>query len=338
MAQKELDLLCIGNALVDVFARADEQTLARHGITRPVQHVEYEIINKILSELGSKDLVLSSGGGAANVAKIAGFLGAELCFTGSVGEVKEPDTFGRLFIKELSNAGVKLRLSLKPSPTGVCLYVRTGDETRIAASPSAALELTENDIVEEDLQKASVVVIDGFILNRSGMVRRILDLADKYGTVIALDLSSISIASEYAAEISEYARRHSLILFMNEAEAEAFYKETRKDNSLFPEMCEFFESLTAGKRFPIIVVKLGARGALCFAEGKTQRFETQALVPADSTGAGDAFCAAFLSAWVWDKALPECAVFGNKAAGIVLGATGTKVEKEAFGNLVQLLK
>jgi len=338
MAQKELDLLCIGNALVDVFATADEQTLIRHGINRPVQHVEYGKIKKILSELNSRDLVFSSGGGAANVAKIAGLLGAELCFTGSVGEAEEPDTFGFLFRKELSNAGVKLRLSLKPSPTGVCLYVQTGEETRIAASPSAALELTENDIIEEDLQKARIVVIDGFILNRSGLVRRTLELADKYETVIALDLSSVSIASGYAAEIAEYARRHSLILFMNEAEAEAFYNERRKDNSLFPEMCTYFESLTAGKRFPIIVLKLGARGALCFAGGITYRSGTEELIPVDSTGAGDAFCAAFLSAWVRDKALPECVIMGNKAAGIVLGATGTKVDKKAFRNLARLLK
>jgi len=342
MAVNELDLLCIGNALVDVFAFADEQVLVRHGITRPVQHVKFEKIKNILSELKDRDTVFSSGGGAANVAKIAGFLGAEVCFTGATGDAegKEPDTFGRLFEKELNAAKVKLRLSLKSSPTGVCLYLRTGKEIRIAASPSAALELTENDISEEDLRKAKVVVIDGFILHRQDLVRRILDLADKYGNAVALDLSSVSIAGEHAAEIAEYARQYPLILFMNEAEAEAFFREIRNEESGMgnddpppEELYNFFSSLTAGKPFPIIVVKLGERGAICFAGGTIYRAETTAVLPKDTTGAGDAFCAAFLTAWIRNKALPECAALGNKAARMVLDATGTKVDGSAFKNI-----
>ena len=260
MAQEELDLLCIGNALVDVFAAGDEETLIRHGITRPVQHVEYEKIKKILDEYdsacprdNSNTIIMSSGGGSGNVAKIAGFLGTQVCFTGAVGKAvdngEEPDNLGRLFREELISAGVKLSLSLKPSPTGVCLYLRTGKEIHIAASPSAALELSESDINEEDLQKAKVVVIDGFILGNTSLVRRVLELADKYGKTAALDLSSVSIAAEHAAEIAEYARKYSLILFMNEREAEAFYKRMRNKGHFFRKYLNFLNHLLPGNPF-----------------------------------------------------------------------------------------
>lgn len=338
MAQKELELLCIGNALVDIFTSGDEQTLIRDGIIQPVQHVEIEKIKGLLSELKDQHTVLSSGGGSANVAKIAGFLGAKACFTGAICEA---DEYGRLFEKDLSTAGVKLNLSLKSSPTGVCLYIKAGEKTYIAASPSAALELSESDISEDELQKAAIVVIDGFILNRAGLVRRILSLAAQHGTVAALDLSSVSIAIERAAEIADFIRQYPLILFMNEQEAAAYCEAPAINRGMtnnappFREICTYFEALTAGKPFPIIVIKLGERGAIVFAGGSSYRAETSAVLPLETTGAGDAFCAAFLTAWVRNRPIPECAALGNRAGRIVLDVTGTRVEGEAFTNLAR---
>ena len=342
MTAKEFDLLCIGNALVDVFADGDEHSFARYGLHYPAMHIEMEKLKTILSDLGG-GTVITSGGGAANAAKIAGFLGARVCFIGAVGreqtnETAEPDEFGKLFIKDLSAAGVKLKLSLKPSPTGICLYLKAGAVTRIAASPSAALLLTEGDINENEIQKARLVLIDGFMLGRPGLVQQLLALAAKSGAAAALDLSSKAIASEHAMECLEYAENQNLILFMNEAEAASFHKAVTsgktetfregKENKKFPprETYKFFQSLTEGKKFPIIVVELGARGAICFAEGAVHQADTRALIPKDSAGAGGAFCAAFLAAWLRNKTISECAALGNKAAGIILNATGTQVK------------
>jgi len=143
MAAKEFDLLCIGNALVDVFTRVDGQTALRFGITRSVQHIKIEKLKELLNECntappkqafhsvtissggGAKkpharrracssdkcstappretfhSTVFSSGGGAANVAKIAGLLGANVCFTGSV---CSHDKFAQFFEDDLLSA------------------------------------------------------------------------------------------------------------------------------------------------------------------------------------------------------------------------------------------
>ena len=352
MAIKELDILCIGNALVDVFAYAEEQFDENLEISSPAQHIEMEKLRTILSVINRKNsppAIMVSGGGAANAAKIAGLLGAKVCFTGALAN----DEFGRLFEKNLSAAGVKLRLHHKTSPTGICLYLTIGGKTQIAASPSAALEMSENDISEQDIKKAKVVVIDGFLLfHRPSLVRHVLHLADQHGTVAALDISSAAIAKKYAAEILDYIRKYSIILFLNEEEAAAFHAAafqaaafqagafhtgaiqagtSRKELSpQEEESFRFFQSLTSGKKFPIIAVKLGSRGAVCFAEGTMFRAETCAKTPLESTGAGDAFCAGFLCAWLQGKTLSECAAEGNKTAGVILDVIGTQVDVRAF--------
>jgi sugar/nucleoside kinase (ribokinase family) len=356
MAAAELDLLCIGNALVDIFMQGNEDTACRYGITGPVQHVEIEKLQEIIS--GVHGYTAVSGGGAANVAKIAALLGLRAGFIGALGKdakAAEPDRFGRLFRESLSTAGVELTLPLKAAPTGICLLLGIGNETRIAASPSAALGLSEDDIRGEDIEieRTKIVVIDGFILGRQGLVRHILRLTEQYGKTAAIDLGSPSIAGEHAAEIVDYARQYSLVLFMNEEEARAFYEGCGSppvgEGSPFRRLCLFFRAFSRGnlaegnlvKPFlngwkhgpPVIVVKLGKRGAIAFAGGGEFRAKTQPMVPHETTGAGDTFCAAFLSAWVRDKMLSECVAMGNKAARVILGVAGTGADRESFKEL-----
>ena len=380
MAARETELFCIGNALVDVFARGEEQIALRYGINGPVQHIEIETLHELLGALNVPAalpaLTAVSGGGAANVAKIASYLGADLRFAGALGRDEEtgasrPDKFGRLFERDLSEAGVKLRLALKPSPTGICLMLQTAEnETRIAASPSASVELSESDIDGDEINKAKIVVIDGFMLGRPGLVRHILGLVDKRRTLAAIDLSSAEIAGEYAADILDYARQYSLFLFMNEEEAGALLKalafckgpdDPGLASGLLRLLSETLSPRPAGKLrlalrafvrgirgkfkepgprplFPVIVVKLGPRGAAVFSGGNVCMAETQALSSTDSTGAGDAFCAGFLTAWLRKKPLAECAAFGNRTARLVLDVSGTKVDGERFKELRLLLR
>ena len=342
MVKKDIELLCIGNALIDVFANGEEGT--NYGLTQPVQHIEMKKMEKILPTL--PDHVMVSGGGAANVAKIAGNLGAKVAFTGAIGT----DRFGQLFAEELRAAAVKLRLAEKPLPTGLCLVLRTGDKTQIAASPSASFELSEKDMNEADIKAAKVVMIDGYILDRPGLVKHILALADKHGTVAAIDLGSTAIAREHATEIAAYTEEYPLILFMNEEEFRAFcdaltsnkkpkeyyfyyflrilYSSERKNNRKIEK---------PQTRDPIQVIKLKENGVVCIAGGTVYPSKTETITPLESTGSGDAFCAGFLTAWVRGKPIPKCAAMGNKAAGIMLNVMGTQITDQAKKSLNVLL-
>ncbi|MDR2618276.1 MAG: adenosine kinase [Treponema sp.] len=350
----DLELLCIGNALVDIFAIGEEDIDFRYGLTEPVQHVPMEKLREILSVLPEFQVV--SGGGAANVAKIAGMLGVKAGFIGALGtgpgkKRDKTDQFGCVFENELAEAGVQTWLPRKPSPTGVCLMLQMNDgASRIAASPSAALELSEEDIDEDALRQARVVVIDGYMLDRGKLVKHIFDLADSCGTIVALDVSSTGLARERALEIITYARAYPLILFMNEDEARAFYQVISQSGEdplkespgrtdvLGPQMIGLFRGFTANDFFPILTVKLGNRGAVVFAGGNVYRKETIPVIPLETTGAGDTFCAAFLAAWIRDKPLDECADLGNKAARQVLDVQGAQPDPKGLKSLERYLK
>jgi sugar/nucleoside kinase (ribokinase family) len=342
-SDKTANLLCIGNAIVDFFAPADKDFARRYGIDEPVQHIEHGRLMAAIGELPEK--VSCSGGGAANVAKIAALLGTPARFMGTVGD----DEAGRFFERELREAGVEPALRSRGGATGCCLVLRLpGDLVRAAAAPAAALELYKEDLGEEDIRRSGVVVIDGFLMDRQDLVRHILDTANRSGTTVALDLGSTPIARERAHEILTYSRVYPLILFMNEGEAGAFFRAINSREAfdgdegggeeLDEEMTDFFRGLTANELFPIVVIKRGKRGALVFAGGTVHRESTFAVMPRDSTGAGDAFCAAFLSAWVRNRPLGECAVVGNKVAREVLAAPGTGVNRKKIAALGRLLR
>jgi sugar/nucleoside kinase (ribokinase family) len=289
-----------------------------------------------------------SGGGAANAAKIAGLLGIRAGFIGVAGA----DRFGGLFREDLLNAGVLPLLRQSDKPTGIFLLLETpGGEGRVAAAPSAALELRKEDIRAEDLKNARAAALDGYILERQDLVRHILDLADRWGTVTALDLGSPKLAESLARDVAAYIRDYQIILFMNEDEAKAFYralkgdfppaqdkKEESGDEGLPRRMGDFLRGLTADGFFPIIAVKLGKRGSLVFAGGEIYRAGTLPALPLERTGAGDAYCGAFMAAWLRDKPLNLCADFGNKVAREVLSVPGTKIDRERLRQFAKMLE
>ena len=135
-----------------------------------------------------------------------------------------------------------------------------GELSSVAANASAALDLEADDIDEALIRRARVLMIDGFLLSRTTLMTRIFELADYYGTCIALDLALPRIASESASFIVDMARRSPLMLFMNEAEANALtctlktVCPTRVKHSMMtslPESCD----LAQGRPLPIAVVK-----------------------------------------------------------------------------------
>jgi sugar/nucleoside kinase (ribokinase family) len=348
--QQNPEMLCIGNAIVDIFVQTDDAFLERFGVKDRIQHVEYPKIVEILKQF--PDYSVGSGGGAANVAKIAALLGIRSGFIGTIGS---GDPFAEVFERNLSGAGVQTFLSKSEAPTGACVFLqRYGEPDRIVAAPSAAYRLGPSDITADAVREAQVVVIDGYIMERGDLVQRVLDLAGEYGTVVALDVGSVELAKTYAAEIIAYCRKSPLVLFMNQDEATAFYngldhgidddgedlnfvEKLLPRNPPLPQKVQTFLQKLTNDIFPIIAVKLGAKGAIVFVRGTAHRENTLTIIPQETTGAGDAFCAAFLSAWLRDKPIVECAGFGNKAAREVLDVNGTLVDQKKFVQIARMI-
>ncbi|MDR0706942.1 MAG: adenosine kinase [Treponema sp.] len=347
---KNLEMLCIGNALVDIFIKVTNEQFRKIGITES-RHIEYEKLLEILRRFPNSAAI--SGGGAANVAKVAALLGIRAGYMGAVGP---DDEFAKIFERDMRAADATLFLTKERKPTGACVFLqREGEPNVIAASISAAELLEAKDVKEDAIRLARIVVIDGYILNREALVSRILDLASEYGTMVALDVGSVEMTETHAQDILRYCKEYPLLLFMNKEEAGAFYRRINGEpseeeekpigfmdwlfarrNPLPSKMQLFFQTL-ANDLVPVVVVKLGAKGAMVFAGGRVHREDTLAVIPKETTGAGDAFCAAFLGAWLRDKSLGECASFGNKAAREALDVDGTFVDGKKMSGIARLL-
>ena len=336
------ELLCIGNPIVDIFINIDNSLTLKYGITEPAQHIDREQADALLHDpaVDLSKAVRCSGGGAANAAKIAAMLGINAVFTGCAGK----DELAALFEKEITNAGVSPVLIKSDEKTGICFVCNAaGDDSsslKFAASPGAALELTERHISEEMICSAEVIVLDGYMLDRTSLVQHILLIASRRGIPVALDVASVFQVKRKAEEILTYSRNFPLFIFMNADETIAFYNTIRKSkdedaNNLSDKEKEAFilrdispmlKIITDGELFPIVVIKLGGRGAIVFAGGNMYQEGTFAVIPRNTAGAGDAFCAAFISAWIRGKSLSECAALGNKVAREILEVPGTHIK------------
>jgi len=343
------ELLCIGNPIVDVFINIDKSLALKYGIKEPAQHIELETVDAILKEpsIDFSNAVKSSGGGAANVAKIAAMLGIDVAFSGCTGN----DDNVAIFDEQITSAGVKTVLEKSSGKTGLCFACNIEGDLRFAACPGAALELNEDHISEELISNAEVVVLDGYILDRRSLVQHILLLASRRGIPVALDAASIFQVKRKAEEILTYSRSFPLFVFMNADETLAFYNTVRKSRDedvslsekeketiILRDVSPMLKIITDGELFPIIVVKLGGRGAIVFAGGNMYREETFSIIPRNTVGAGDAFCAAFISAWVRGKSLSECAVLGNKVAREILEVPGTHIKSGKLIKFAKMLK
>jgi sugar/nucleoside kinase (ribokinase family) len=343
------EILCIGNPIIDVFISIDNSLALKYGIIEPVQHISAEQVQAIFRDpsIDFSKAVKSSGGGAANVAKIAAMLGMSAVFSGSAGQ----DENAEIFRQEMTDAGVSAILTQTSERTGVCFACSVNGELRFAACPGAALELNEAGITEDLISGAEVVVLDGYILDRRPLVQHILLTASRKGIPVALDAASILQVKSKAEEILTYSRSFPLFVFMNADEAITFFNSLRKtrndeipatekakEEMVLNEVCPTMKIITDGEIYPIIIIKLGGRGAIVIAGGNVYREETFTITPRNTVGAGDAFCAAFLAAWIRDKSLSECAALGNKVAREILEVPGTRIKSgklKAFAKTLQ---
>jgi sugar/nucleoside kinase (ribokinase family) len=341
------ELLCIGNAIVDVFINIDSLLAAKYGVAQTVQHINNEQAALILGECSLAGAVKSSGGGAANAAKIAAMLGISAAFTGCVGQ----DEFAAIFENDLAAAGVSPILTRSCEMTGLCFICNVEGETRFAACQGAALDLSEADIGEGLISGTDAVVLDGYILDRRSLIQHILLQASRRGIPVALDVSSVYQAKTKAEEILHYSRNFPMFIFMNTDEAIAFYNTIRKSRDNEPnlserekegiilrDVCPMLKIITDGELFPIVVVKLGSRGAVVMAGGNMYHEEAFAVIPRNTVGAGDGFLAAFLASWIRGKSLSGCAALGNKVARKILDVPGTRIESGALKSYAKSLR
>ena len=314
-----LDIVAIGDAIVDVIATAEDSFLETHGLTKgSMQLLTTEEADALYSAMGTAREI--SGGSAANSMAGVAALGLDAGFIGQIAD----DQLGDIFQHDMRALGVRFETpALKEGPpTGRCLILVTPDAQRtMNTCPGASHELTPQRLDENMIRSASITFLEGYLWGperpRHAMLRA-AQIAHEASRTVAFTLSeSLCIPGRKEGVLGMIEGGMVDVLFANEDEALLLASAADLDGAI-------------GKLSPLastLVVTRGAAGALGIERGN--RIEIPAAPVdkvVDTTGAGDLFAAGFLAARCRARPLERCLQAGAQAAAEIILHFGARPE------------
>jgi sugar/nucleoside kinase (ribokinase family) len=319
MAATRFDILGIGNAIVDVIARTDDDFLAQQKMRKgAMQLIDETQATRIYDAMGPA--VEVSGGSAANTIVGVASLGARAAF---VGKVKD-DELGRVFAHDIRAAGVAFSTppaSAGPSTARCYVLVTPDGERTMNTYLGAAQDLHPNDIDADAVAAAQVTYLEGYLWDPPHAKEAFLKAAKiAHGAErdVALTLSDAFCVDRYRAEFLDLIRTGTVdLVFANERELHSLYQTANFDTAL--------NALRNDAR--LAVVTRSEKGCLVVTREETDAVPASPVERVvDATGAGDLFAAGFLVGLARGADYRTAARLGALAAGEVIQHLGARPE------------
>ncbi|MFN4089297.1 MAG: adenosine kinase [Alphaproteobacteria bacterium] len=326
MTKGELDVLGVGNAIVDVFAHADDDVLRRHGLPKGVMTlIDAERAVDLYGAMGPG--IEMSGGSCGNTIAGLASLGARCAYVGRVRD----DQLGEIFRHDVRSLGVEFDTppATEGKPTARCLVYVTPDAQRTMATfLGVCTELNEADIDEAQVARAKVTYLEGYLWDDPRAKAALLKAAGAAhgaGRRLAFTLSDPFCVDRHRDEFRDLIARHVDILFANEAEICSLYR------------VEAFEDALArvGADCEVAVLTRSEKGSVVVTRGAVHRVPAEPVDRVvDTTGAGDLFAAGFLYGYTHGRGPEESARIGGICAAEVIAHVGARPET----NLAELVR
>lgn len=319
MADAQFDILGIGNAIVDVVARADEQFLSRHDMRKGAMTlVDAAAAERIYAAMppGAE----SSGGSVANTCAVAAALGARVAYFGKVAD----DPLGQVFRHDMQASGVHFPSSplTGGAPTARCLILVTPDGQRTMNTfLGACVTLDPSDVDEPVVASALVTYLEGYLFDPPEAQKafyKAAAAAHAAGRQVALSLSDPFCVDRHRAAFRELVAGHVDILFANEAEVTSLYEE-----NTFTAAAE-----AARHDVALAVLTRSEAGSIVLRGAEKAEIAAEPTRVVDTTGAGDAYAAGFLVGLTAGKPLAVCGRLGSIAAAEVISHYGARPEAD----------
>jgi adenosine kinase len=317
MTAPRYDVLGIGNAIVDVIARAEDDFLVAHGMHKGTMALIDEArAQAIYDAMGPA--VESSGGSAANTIVGVASFGGRAAF---VGKVKD-DELGRAFAHDIRAARVTFDTppaSDGPSTARCYIMVTPDGERTMNTFLGAAQDLHPNDIDEATIAAAAIIYLEGYLWDpphaKEAFVKAAA-IAHKAGRRVALTLSDSFCVDRYRAEFLGLIRKGTVdIVFANEHELRSLYQTADFDTAV--------KQLRADAR--LAVVTRSEKGCVVVSRDAVEAVQAMPIEQvADATGAGDLFAAGFLVGHSHGKDHRTAARLGALAAAEVIQHIGAR--------------
>lgn len=315
----EIDVVGIGNAIVDVLCQADDRFLDRHGLTKgAMMLVDAEQAGRLYAAMPPG--VEISGGSAANTMAGIASLGGTGAFIGKVRD----DQLGEVFAHDIRSIGISFMTppALEGPPTGRCLIMVTPDGQRTMNTLlGAANDLTPDDVNPAVIGAAKVTYLEGYLWDppaAKDAFRKALDIAHGAGRKVALTLSDSFCVDRHRDEFRALVDQVDIV-FANEAEILSLYQ-----------VGTFDEALHAVRRAgTLAVLTRSEQGSVILDGGDVHVIGAERGVTViDTTGAGDLYAAGFLSGLTRGRPLAECGRMGAIAAAEAISHMGARPQAD----------
>ena len=309
-----MKILGIGNAIVDVLCKVDDEFLNKHSLTKSTMKLIDEIeFKNLIAEVKIEETI--SGGSVANSIVGLSQLGNDVGF---IGKVKD-DELGKRYEEGLKKENVNYLYSKKnePLPTGSCLILITPDSERTMCTIlEKARKINDKDVDIEIVQKSEITFLEGYLWDE-GEPKKAFDKAINYSNKVAMSLSDLFCVERHKSEFLEMVKSKLDITFCNEQEIVSLI-----DAKNFNEVVSFCKSIKK-----IVVVTRGEKGSIVINQNDIVECESKKnLNIKDLTGAGDLFAAGFLDGYIKNLPLKESLEIGTDMSSKIIQKIGARLD------------
>ena len=309
-----MKILGIGNAIVDVICKVDDNFISQNGLTKSTMKLIFDEneFKKLLTNLKIEKTV--SGGSVANSIVGISQLGNKVGFIGKVSD----DDLGSKYEEGLKKEKVEYFYSKKKEelPTGTCLILVTPDSERTMCTfLGTAGKINESDVSSDAIKKSEMIFLEGYLWDE-GEPKKAFDKAIINANKVAMSLSDQFCVDRHKPHFLDLVKNKLDITFANEQEFTSLI-----DAKNFDEVINFSKKLNK-----IIVITRGEKGAIAIKGNEIVECDIKKnLKIVDLTGAGDLFAAGFLHGYVNNLSIKESLQKGTEMSSKVIQQIGARL-------------
>ena len=308
-----MEVLGIGNAIVDILCKVDETFLEKHSLTKSTMKlIEEKEFKSLLSSLNIEQTI--SGGSVANSIVGLSKLGNKVGFIGKVNS----DDLGQKYEDGLVIENVEYLYSKKNEalPTGTCLILITPDSERTMCTfLGIAGKINENDIDAEIIKKSKITFLEGYLWDE-GEPKTAFNKAIINSNKVAMSLSDLFCVERHKLNFLDLVKNKLDITFANEQEITSLI-----DAKTFEEVISFCQQV--GK---LIVVTRGEKGSVAINSNEVIECQSKKnLKIIDLTGAGDLFAAGYIHGYINNFTILDSLKKGTELSSKIIQKIGARI-------------
>ena len=311
-------ILGIGNAIVDVFVKVDDDFLLKNNLTKGsmklIERQEFDSLKRTI-----KIEKIEAGGSVANTMAGIAYLGGNPSFIGKINS----DEFGKIYKKSLEKISVNCLYSEKDEnlSTGASIIFITPDSERTMCTYlGISSQLSKEDINEDYIKDYEIILLEGYLWDKGmseEMFKHVISLAKKNKIKLAMSLSDIFCVTRHREDFFRLLKNDLNILIGNENEIN---KLMQKNNLL--------DSINELKKInKLIVITRSANGSVAILNNEIVNYDSFKVKKIlDLTGAGDLFASGFLKEYLDQSNIKKCLQSGSELAAKVIQKIGARLD------------